>query len=96
MFETYMELYQLYQVYPRECRRVVYMILFHQLMFLWLNLVLIGTAPFLLILFLDVSWQAFLNVYTTNELHFVWIKNAVEEPEREQEQEKQPEAEREQ
>lgn len=79
MIDTYIELFQLYQVYPRECRGLIYMLMFHQVMFLWVNVMLYSLAPFLLLILLDISWQSFLNIYMVNEMHYVWMKSSIEE-----------------
>jgi hypothetical protein len=81
MINAYLELYRLYQVYPQECKGLLYTMMFHQFMFLWVNIWIYGAlvTPYLLLLFLDVIWQSFLNIYLVNEMHYVWMKSYIEE-----------------
>ncbi len=76
--ESYIELARIYQVYPYESLTLIQFIIFQQIMFVAFNWVLFPVIPVLFLIIVDVNWQMFLTLYITQRIHYIWLKDQIE------------------
>lgn len=79
---VYFDIIHICRTYPDECKNILMYLFFQQFLFVMFNIFILGhisdKIDTISIFLIDLGWQMFLSIHLINNLHYVLIKNEIE------------------
>lgn len=79
---VYFDIIHICRAYPDECKNILMYLFFQQFLFVMFNIFILGhisdKIDTISIFLIDLGWQMFLSIHLINNLHYVLIKNEIE------------------
>lgn len=79
---VYFDIIHIFHAYPDECKNILMYLFFQQFLFVMFNIFILGhisdKIDTISIFLIDLGWQMFLSIHLVNNLHYVLIKNEIE------------------